>query len=361
MKKCLCIAAVCVFLIACLSAVAQAPAAAPTVKGSMKIDFKSRLQVNDAGMPQPEVVDTYAVDLTVADSLLFQGNIIYLPPIFSSVLGRETQASKLDYKLDLSVRNPANLSEVKRIGRMVGGVPIDRNGVYDYSKGTLRIAVDAMGKASGFESPFGGLAAGKPPKVGSTLEKAKKQALTMTRSVKGKTIKLVVTDYDKMALTGLSLAAGPLKTYPDTTVNGELLYDYERSAWYFNAFTMTYQVDGKAVTDKLSGNIKWVESPQRKSNGEGEYQFDVRANEPEVKQGEAAVFAAPDDESAFFATDTTLPSLTGKAKYKDTMRGESVIASNVTVDLVGNNLTKQQVVNLTKLLWFVSVIPMNSE
>jgi hypothetical protein len=351
-------------LIAWLPAVAQAPAApaaAPTVKGTMKIDFKSRVQVTDAGVPQAEIVDTYLVDLTVADSLLFQGSIAYLPPIFSSVLGRETQASKLDYKLDLSIRNPSNLSEVKRVGRMVGGVPIDRNGVYDYGKGTLRIAVDAMGKASGFESQFSGQAAGKPPKVGSVLEKAKKQALTLTRSVNGKTVKLVVTDYDKMALSSLLLGAGPVRTYPETTVNGELLYDYERGAWYCNGVTMSYQLDGKAVTDKLSGNIKWVESPDRKSNGEGEYQFDVRVNEPEVKQGEAAVFAAPDDESAFFASDSTVPSLTGKAKYKDTIRGETVAASTVAVDLVGNNLTKQQVVNLTKLLWFVSVVPMNSE
>jgi hypothetical protein len=71
--------------------------------------------------------------------------------------------------------------------------------------------------------------------------------------------------------------------------------------------------------------------------------------------------AAGDDEAAFFATDSTLPALTGTAKYKDQMRGEDVTGSAVTIDLVGQKLSKEQVVALTNLLFFVNIVPMNDE
>ena len=321
------------------------------VKGTLSIDFKSRTQLDESGNPQKGVKDIYILDLQVTDTLGFQGTIEHLP-----------MAGTLMYNLNLLVANPANPVQRVAIGKLIGGVPIDKKGVYNYDNGSLRIAVDARGKAAGFESRFRGSAAGKPPKSSGLVARIKKQATTLIRQVKGKTVKLVVTDYDIMACNGLVLAAGPVKTYPETIVNGEMLYDYERSAWYFRGLTMTYmKPDGKTITDKLTGNIKWVESPQRKTNGEGEYQFDVRFNEPEQQAGEAAVFQPVDDEAAFFAVDNTLSSLKGTAKYKDQMRGETVASSAVTIDLVGNKLTKQQIVNATKLIWLVSVVPMNSE
>jgi hypothetical protein len=56
-----------------------------------------------------------------------------------------------------------------------------------------------------------------------------------------------------------------------------------------------------------------------------------------------------------------MPSLTGTAKYVDRFRGETVTSSAVTIDLTGNNLNKPQVVNAFKLIWLVSVVPVNSE
>lgn len=332
------------------------------VKGKLGIEFYSRVKVDDSGNPLSGVKDVYTADFQVTDTLIFQGSIEHLPTILSATFGTEKQAGTLMYNLGLLVVNPANPAQKRAIGKLVGGVLIDKKGVYNYDNGTLRIAVDATGRAAGFESYFRGTAAGKPPKSTSLIARVKKQAATLTRQVKGRTVKLVVTDYDIMTFTGFSLAAGPVKTYPETRVDGEMLYDYERSAWYFRGLTMTYAgADGKVVTDKLTGNIKWVESPQRKTNGEGEYQFDVRFNEPEQQSGETAVFQPVEDEAAFFATDTTLPSLTGTAKYKDQMRGETVTSSVVTIDLAGNKLTKQQIVNAFKLIWLVSIVPMNSE
>jgi len=329
------------------------------VNGKINIKFNSRAQVDDLGNPEVGIKDVYIYDISM-DLVSFQGKIEHLPGIYGANLGLEKQAAEVGYNLIASIRNPANPQQQKAIGKLVGGVPIDKKGVYKYDNGNLRMAVDASGAAAGFESKFSGIAAGKSPKGASLLDKAKKQAITLTKQVKGKAVKLVVSDYDKMVFTDLLIGAGPVRAYPETRVNGEMLFDYERSAWYFNGVTLAYQIGGKSYMDKLSGHIKWVENPQRKTNGEGEYQFDVRVNEPE-KTGEAAVFAGGDDEAAFFATDNTLPALSGTAKYKDTMRGESVVASDIAVALVGNNLTKQQTMALTKLIWFVCVVPVNAE
>ena len=357
-----------VVLLACVSlAFGQAPAAGAvakplTVKGTMDIRFDSRVQVDDAGKPTPGVVDTYKLDIAAADTAVFRGTVKATPGIFGDMTGMMKQQAVLQYAIDLFVRNPANLSDERMIGRLVGGVPIDGKGVYQYGQGTLRIAVDAAGKASGFESAFRGSAVGKPLKSSTALDKLKQQAMTLTRQVQGKTVKLTLSNYDKMLFQGLTMAAGPVKTYPEVNVNGELLYDYERSAWYFNGVQLTYTLDGKPCVDKLSGNIKWVESPNRKSTGEGKYVFDVRVNEKEKSPGgEAAVFAGADDEAAFFSVDNSIAGLTGEAKYKDTFSGDTVTASSVAIDLTGNQLSKVQVINLTKLLWLVSVVPFNAE
>jgi hypothetical protein len=332
------------------------------ITGKMDIQFSSRTKLDDSGNPATGVKDVYTLDFQVTDTLRFQGTVEHLPTILGSVLGTEKQAGTLTYNVNLSVINPANASQSVNVGKLVGGVPINKSGVYDYDKGTLRIAVNATGAAQGFDSKFSGTAAGKPPKSTSVVARAKKQAITLTKKAQGKTVSLVVTDYDIMTFTGFTLAAGSVKSYPETKVSGEMLYDYERSAWYFRNMSMSYTgSDNKLVTDKISGNIKWVEDPQRKTNGQGEYQFDVRFNEPEQTSSEKDVFKPVEDESAFFAVDKTITSLTGTAKYKDQMRGETVASSAVTVDLTGNKLTKPQLVNAFKLIWLVSIVPMNAE
>ena len=68
------------------------------------------------------------------------------------------------------------------------------------------------------------------------------------------------------------------------------------------------------------------------------------------------------DEESFFFVDDTVPCLTGKVNYVDTMPagGESPISSKITYNLNANKLTKQQVMNFFKL-WIVSVGPTNDE
>jgi hypothetical protein len=144
-----------------------------------------------------------------------------------------------------------------------------------------------------------------------------------------------------------------------------MVYDYDRSAWYFNGVTVSYTAADEAtgrmmvLQDRLSGNIRWVESANRVTSGLGEYQFDIRVNEQ--LSTEASAFSGPADEAAFFETDATVAALTGTMKYKDTIINDVVTNSVVTIDLTGTKLTKQQVMYLAKLLLMSSIVPMNAE
>ena len=207
---------------------------------------------------------------------------------------------------------------------------------------------------------FKGLALGKPPASSEGfLSKLKKEALSITKSINGKSVAISVTKYDKMEFKSHVLAAGPVQIYPEAQVTGSMIYDYGRTAWYFDNVSIAYALDGRQYLDKLTGNIRWIEAANRAASGEGEYQFDIRVNEP--AQTEASVFSGPADESAFFSTDDSIPALSGAMKYKDTLAGETVTASAVTIDLKGHKLTKQQAMYLTKLLFLSVVVPLNAE
>ena len=324
------------------------------IKGNLEINYRTRTQAGKTG-----VFDEYKINANISNSVVFHGTIKHLPIIMGSVYG-VSQNSSLAYEIACDVINPRNPSQTKNVGRIYGSVPIDQNGVYRFNDGSLRLGVVGLGAAQGFEGKFGGLAAGKPiVKAAGWFDSIKREALSISRSVNGKTVTVAVNKYDKMTFQQHTLAMGPVGIYPEAIVNGEMIYDYARYVWYFNNVTITYFLNGRQVADRLTGNIRWIESPARKTNGEGEYQYDIRVNEPPPNEG--AHFANASDEEAFFATDTTIPSLVGVMKYKDTLQGETVVASRVAIDLTGNQLTKQQVMNLFKLVFFSSIVPINAE
>jgi hypothetical protein len=341
-----------------VTAFAQTPPAKPTfIKGDLNIRFNTR-QLNSDGKIKEGVSDVYTLNVNVADSALFRGTIEHRPTIPGTF--SVAQAGQLTYAIDCDVVNPANPAQTRNVGKIFGTIPVDENNVYRYTDGNVRVSVFGIGAAKGFESKFSGLALGKPPvKSEGIIDKVKKEALSFTKQVNGKAVAISVSKYDKMEFQQHVLASGPVQIYPEVTVNGVLIYDYGRSAWYFQNVTISYAVDGRRMQDSLTGNIRWIESASRKTNGEGEYQFDIRVNEP--PPSEASVFAAPSDESAFFATDDLVTSLVGTMKYKDTMSGDTVVGSAVTIGLTGNKLTKQQTMYLCKLLFLSTIVPLNAE
>lgn len=328
------------------------------IKGDAAIKFNTRTNTDSDGKPKEGVADRYTLSVNVANSVLFHGSIESTPYI-KKLVG-SSQLAHLDYTIECDVVNPKNPSQTKNVGRLFGRVPVDDKNVYQFNDGNLKMAIFAVGTAKGFESTFKGLALGKAPSNSEGfLAKLKNEALNVTKMVNGKSVALAVTKYDKMEFKDHVLGAGPVQIYPDVTLNGGLIYDYGRTAWYFDKVSAAYAVDGRQYFDKLTGNIRWIESPNRAANGEGEYQFDIRVNEP--PQTEAAAFSGPADESAFFATDDAIPALTGTMKYKDTLNGDATISSVITIDLKGNKLTKQQAMYLAKLLFVSFVVPLNSD
>lgn len=344
-------------LIALIAIGAPAQTNFPTIKGTIDIKYPTR----QLPAPTKGVKDIYKLNVNVANSVLFVGQITDQPQIIEGMFSRAvTQPRLLNYDIACDVINPRNPAQTKNVGRMFGLVPISPEGIYQYDKGTLEISVLPMGNAGGFTSKFGGVAQGKPlARPANWMETLKRETINITRSVNGKAMTVVLKKYDKMEYRQHILAAGPVAIYQNVTVNGEMLYDYEKYSWFFNNVTVQYADNGVVKIDRLTGTIRWVESPQRKTNGEGEYQFDIRVNEPPPNA--SAAFAPAADESAFFETDTTIPALTGTMKYKDALSGETTVASAVTIDLVGNNLTKQQVMVLAKVIIFSAVVPMNSD
>lgn len=334
------------------------------INGKMSIKFNSRVQVDEKGRPAKGVQDNYTLSFVVADTTVFKGTVLNQPSLFESFVGLEVQPGWVKYLVDVGVRNPKDLTQEKTIGKLVGIVPINKNGEYLYDNGDVRMAIDPVGKAAAFESKLGGLVQGKKTQTESAVEKIKKNTLVLTRMVGGKTVTLKVDDYDPMVYKGATIPSGPALIYPEARLNGDMVFDYARSAWYFHQMSISYMADGKEVVDMITGNIKWSEDPNRKANGLGQYDLNVRFNEEKDKKEsktEAAAFAGMDDEAAFFATDNTVPSMTGTIKYKDRMKGETVTASEVVYNLDANKLTKIQILNLFKLLCLVNIIPMNSE
>lgn len=339
-----------------LSAIAQTNKPI-TLKGTIDIAYNSRVKVEADGKPKPAVNDVYKINLNMSDSAVFRGTIEFTP-LIAGMLDRISQPASLNYNVDCDVVNPANPAQTKNVGRMFGVVPIDANGTYNYTAGSMKIIVNQIGTAQGFESKFTGTAAGKPLlKSQSLLSGLKKEVLSFTKQVQGKTVAIAVKKYDKMTFTGHQIASGPVQSYPEVTVNGTMIYDYDRYAWYFQNMTLSYADGGVRKEDKLSGSIRWSESPKVGNERIGEYTFDVRVNEP---MGEATAFAST-DESDFFKTDDTLAALVGTMKYRDAFVKDSVASSDVTVNLVGNKINRQQGMAMVKLLIFSCVVPMNAE
>ncbi len=329
------------------------------ITGSMDIDFRSRKNVNEKGQPQKGEKDIYNLTFNVAKTTEFKGKIERTPYI-PGVLGFQEQKGALNYAIDLAVINPVDMSQKKNIGKWVGTVPI-KDGVYSVegsADSAHRIAVDAIGRAAAFTDKFGGRLIGKGKKPSN--------AVTYIRQLAGKEVKVEVKNTDPMRFESLALAIGPAQSYPRTSVNGNLDYDYETGNYYTNGIRFAYNQNGKDIEDVVTGSIKWVEDPNRATNGKGQYEFNLRWNEAKTKPAttEADAFAKMSDEEAFFAVDNSIPSLTGTIAYEDQMQSvagkDMPGSSKVKYNLNANQLTKVQIMKFFKL-WLICVGPTNDE
>lgn len=357
---------ICLFVLGMATANAQIPVsplpATPEtfITGTLAIDFATRSHRGKAA-----VVDTYQFDVNVSNSSAFYGTITQLPYISGTLGSYGAQNGNLTYDLKCDVLNPKNPSQRVNVGAITGIVPVNAQNVYQFDAGNLVTRVFARGTAKGFDSQAKGYALGKPPSPSpSILDKMRKEAMTFTKQVGNQTQRIVVTKYDIMEFRNHVLSAGPVQIYGEVTVNGQMVYGYDRNSWYFSHLTLTYWVteaNGQShqVADSISGDVRWVEDPKRAVNGVGEYQFDIRVNE--LPPSENAIFVPPADESAFFTNDVAAMGLSGTMKYIDKMSDGTPLSSSVKIDLHGNKITKATCMALAKVLLFSAVIPLNSE
>lgn len=339
------------------------------IAGTMTIDFDTRVKKDTSGdLKEGSAAigakDKYTFQFQVAKTTEFAGFVTRQPNLFTKTLQRRKQDAQLYYQIDLAVLNPRDLKQKRNVGRWVGTVPIDvATGAYDLSGGTakesaLRIDVDAVGKAPAFKDNFGGRLVGKAEKKDDLA------SYTYKRLIGGKTVELVVKKSDPMRFENIVLAKGPAEIYPRTTVSGRLDYDYETGNYFADNIRFKYALDGQDYEDIVTGTIKWVEDPDRAANGKGYYDFNIRFNEEKNRaaSSEGAAFEQLSGEEAFFAVDNSIPCLTGRVSYVDTMAsgGDLPTTSKVTYALNANKLTKQQVMNFMKL-WLVAIGPTNDE
>lgn len=345
---------------------------ANAIKGTMKIVFDTRTQPDTTGRaaegsPALGALDTYTLDLEVANSVLFRGTITRQPWIPSPILGRTIQDGVFDYDIRAMLRNPSKPDQTVTLGGLVGAATLDGGGKYSLAqppegKGPMRLAIDSIGAITGFTSPFGGEIQGRVPEqaglMGLADRAAKQVDKTYTRVVDGKAVQHVVEGADPMDFLSVSLAQGPLAAYPESKLNGSIDYDAEEGIWYVDV-NASYSVEGQTQRDRYSGTIRWNEDPSRATNGLGFYEVNVRLNEKATT--EADTFAASADaEAAFFATDVSVPGFTGKVSYVDTFDDETVVASVVTYAVDGNSASKIQTMNFAKIL-LLMIGPFNDE
>jgi hypothetical protein len=322
------------------------------IKGTLDIRFDTRAQ-RDGSAPKVGVVDRYTLQINVCDTAILRGSVDARPHIAGKIYGVK-QTGQLEYKIDLDACNPKNVSQCIPVGKMYGIVPVSDKNAYDFNNGMVKVVINGRGQALPFESKYTGVAFGKPPVVkDGVLTKLKKEAMSIGKTVNGKTVTIKVNDYDIMQFNDVVMPAGPAQSYPEVTVKGQFIYDYARSVWYMKDLTCAYTIGNIRYQDRLTGNIRWIETSS-------EYQFDVRVNEPLAT--EVAVFDnSQTDESAFFAEDTNLSGLVGTMKYNDAKNGSVVASSAITIDLKGNKLTKQQTMYLAKLFILTAIVPLNAE
>lgn len=343
------------------------------ISGTVEIAFHTRTTLDSTGKlakdsPAQGVKDEYQIALKVAKTTEFSGKIERQPRLFSKILGREIQPAELNYNLGLSVLNPADQSQKREVGKWIGLVPIDDKGTYDFGGGSkpLRIVVDSVGKAQGFEDRFSGQLKGKSQDKKSMVNSAvKKASTTLTRLIGKKEVKIELKNVDPLSFESLVLAAGPTQSYPRAVVNGRLDFDYDTGNWFTSGMIFKYTLDGITYEDTVTGSIKWEEEANHKETGKGHYTFNLRFNEAKYQNAsdEKAAFdtSSLSAEEAFFAVDTSVPTLTGRIDYVDSSgKDEIPIASKTSYQLKANKLTKQQVMNFFKL-WMVAIGPTNDE
>jgi hypothetical protein len=335
------------------------------IKGEMTMTFNTRtMSGTEDGAPKRGIKDVYTVNLTLNGNRALTGQITRQPRITQMRI-RTVQQPQYDF--DLNWVAISAQGDKRTMGKWVGIMPVDeKTGAFVLdgngdAQRALRIAVDVGNPVN---DQFGGRFYGKP------VDKTKLSMESFKRMVNGKEVEYKY-QADPLRFDGLILSEGPDKgRYTRCTVTGSLDYDRATGNYIAKNLRFVYSFEGKDYLDNVSGTIKWVEDPQRKSNGKGRYEFNLRFNEDKMTkplpEDQVTKIA---DEDAIFAVAKGVPSIAGSIEYTDTFSGSVLkdpdgnalpVTSKAVYNLQATDLSKQQVINFAKL-WLIAVGPTNDE
>jgi hypothetical protein len=220
----------------------------------------------------------------------------------------------------------------KDVAIMRGDVTIDSSGRYLPEQGQLRIdIVKGQKSVSAFRGVIKGREVVRWWDIAKQLTKAKAEATKVySRAVGGKVVSIQVKNPDPLGFDGLVLASGPFSYLPETTVRGNLDYDYELGNWLTDnqGLKLTYQLGDKSATDTVTGSIRFAEEKGSATVGgkpvpyTGYYDYSLRFNEAAPAAGDQAFFDSKDAQAqsdAFFDTsDQSKPGIYGRVYFEDT-------------------------------------------
>ncbi len=340
------------------------------LEGTMSIEFSSRGFTEEEMREKPErIYDRYSLNLFIPGAtksdpnvLRVKGEVFRYAQVLSKYLGSEVQPLSLDYNLTFA----APVADKERsVGTWKGKITRTPAGLYQLGRADSLQAQAVKDLPLSRGGTFSGGIQGKNPDADTSVAGTLREYARMLR---GRKVSYTAKRVDPLEFKSTTIPAGPFEEYPAVAVHGNLDYDYDTGNWLTNGLTFRYRLNGKDISDKITGSIRWLEDPNRSENGKGQYEFNLRFNEEHFngRGGEEEYFENASDEEQFFVVDSRVPTISGVIKYKDTFstpaEGEdpTVMASSIYYQLVGEGVRVDQMVSFLKL-WLLIVGPVNDE
>lgn len=300
----------------------------PLMHGIMNIDYGSRQNLDPDGrvLPDPNGKDIYKFALRVCTTTVMAGTIEAQQTI--TKWGRVNQQGYMKFSVvgglyPKAGPEPVNMSLMREYAEWGGYVKAEKDGSYHLGgikDAENRVQLLAIGDQNATYSSYSGVLQGKAPKSADWKSQAN---VFWKTTISGQEKEIPIAQPDPITFNpGTTLAAFPKSTYPECGVTGAMIYDRKSGNYFINDLTFTYNVDGKAETHTLSGNIKWWEDPNRATNGIGAYIFNIKCDAKAYANvgthDDAAAMAAKkmSDEDAMDFKDNN-PHIDGRINYVD--------------------------------------------
>ena len=321
------------------------------ITGMVKIDFDSREKRDRL----KDAKDVYRIDLRVqtrrGKRVVYSGTIerTEVPVVGANAVGGSVELNKFQISLSaepLSFLGRPVEDKITPLGGIGNIVGKSKDGLYEFKN--LRAT------SPGCIQNFSGDVQGK--------NKKHKVNRVINLEAGGEFVRIAVKESDPMSFKNLVLPADDALGIPETTVTGDLVYDYEEGSYYTDSLDFT----SANRTDRVRGIIQWKKDDDYPNNGRSKYLFNLLFN-PKVGDGAKASTATESERSLLDFSPAT-SALRGSVEYVDELQtgrvdGETepeARRSVVTYHLHARQLTPIQIHTFLRV-WLLMSGPVNDE